>query len=172
MFSPDTFVEYVNSLVDAYPPKNIAFAIDNFDDLLDGKFYTALSPSKYNFRLIEPLFDDFQGEDSGLIANAITGFYLSKQITTLTSQSVKDVREETFLLSKKIIARLIYDSRNEHPFFANRLNRFEDAKLKKDKQTFVSGEGYQIGYLITFQLKFDYIESVDELVTDTNWLDL
>lgn len=162
----------MNSLVDAHPSKSIVFAVDNFDDLLDGKFYTALSATKYNFRLIEPLYEDFKGEDSGLITNAITGFYLSKQITALTSQSIKDTRTDTFNLSKAIIARLIYDSRNDHPFFAHLLNRFETANFKKDKQTFATGEGFQIGYLVTFQLKFDYIESVDELVTATNWLDL
>lgn len=162
----------MNNLVDAYPSKDIVFAVDNWDDLLDGKFYTAITNINYNFRLIEPLFDNFTGEDSGSITTATTGFYISKKVSILTAQAIADIRDDLFLLAQKIIARLIYDSRNDHPFFANLLNRFETANFKKDKQTFATGEGFQIGYLVTFQLKFDYIESVDELVTATNWLDL
>lgn len=170
MFEPEAFVNYIENLVADYPDQ-INFAVDNFDDLLDGKFYTALA-SGYNFRLIEPLFDNFQGEDAGSTTAATTGFYFSIRIPSLTTAAVRTARKDTFDIAKRIIARLIFDSRKGHAFFGNLLNRFESANFKKDKQTFASGEGFQVGYLVTFQLRFDYIESVEDLVADTNWRDL
>lgn len=173
MFSPNAFIEYMSETASNYPPKGIInFAVEDWENLLDGKFYTSVTANGYTMRLLEPLFDDFKGEDSGLIMTATTGFALMKKVSVLTAEAVKEVRNDTYQVAQRFIARFAFDSRNEHPFFANVLNRFEMGNFKKDKQTFQNGADFYVGYLFTFQLRFDYIESVDDIVTETNWLDL
>lgn len=146
---------------------SIAFAVDDFEDLLQGVFRDQIKPFGFSLRLVKPILRPATDEAAGMLAFIDTGFSVLKRLESLTE--IQTAHEETAEISRQIVAKLISDSRAYHPLFAFSLNNLSYGKFNIEAVTF-KGDGFYAGQIMTFQFQTEYIEDIDELVTATNWL--
>jgi hypothetical protein len=174
MNAVSSYILYMKSLATKHPAilhqdteGAIAFAIDEFEDLLQGIFRDQIKPTGFSLRLVKPMLRPTTDEAAGLLAFIDSGFSVLKRLESLTE--IPTAHTETAEITRQIIAKLISDSRAYHPLFAYSLNNLSYGKFIVEPVTF-KGDGYFAGQLVTFQFQTEYIEDIDELVTATNWL--
>jgi hypothetical protein len=149
----------------------IAFAIDQLSDFLDGIFKTALKPEGVMLRYIDPQFRPFNDEVEGMNMMIETGFAVIERIQELTTESIENAKHNCFKIIKEIIARIIIDSRNGHQLLQYALNQLQQGEWVISP-IFFQNDGYWAGHLVTYKFQTEYIEDVQEMVTQTAWTDI
>jgi hypothetical protein len=174
MNAVESFKSYAKNLASKHPAilhqdteGAIAFAIDDFEDLLQGVFRDKIKPFGFSLRLIKPMLRPTTDEAAGMLAFLDSGFSVLKRLESLTE--IETAHNETAEITRQIIAKLVFDSRNGHELFLYSLNNVSYGKFNIEPVTF-KGDGYYAGQMTTFQFQTEYIEDIGELVEATNWL--
>jgi hypothetical protein len=148
-----------------------AFAVDQLSDMLDGNFRVGLKTQGAMMRFIEPQFRPFNDEGEGMNTWIETGFAIIQRAEDLTAQAIKAAKNPCFKIIKQVIARMVYDSRNGNELLQYALNQLQQGEFVKSDVIF-QNDGTWAGYLVTYKFQTEYIEDIEQEVTETGWLDI
>lgn len=175
---PSEIKELFKSLASTHPSilhedvdGKVAFAIDQISDIIDGIFKTEIKAEGFSMRYIKPIFNSFTDEANGMVTNVQTGFSILKKCDHTNIDEIETAKDETFVIVKHVIARLIFMSRTRNSLLKNSLNQLVNGQFTIEEVTF-QGDGTFAGQLCLFQFKTEFIEDIDETVSATNWTDL
>lgn len=149
----------------------VAFAIDQISDIIDGVFKTEIKPEGFSLRYIKPIFNTLSDETNGMLSSVQSGFSVLRKCDHTDLEEMETVKDEAFRIVKEIIARLVFESRNRHAVLSDSLNQLGNGQFSIEEVAF-QGDGTFAGQLCLFQFKTEFIEDIDQIVTATNWTDL
>jgi hypothetical protein len=148
----------------------IAFAIDKQSDLLDGIFKQGLKSQGFSFRYATPQYRSITDETRGLMTQVEIAYAILKKVNN-TQAEIDLASDETYQISKECNARIVFESRQRNPLFGGSLNHLSEGDFTIEEVLY-QGDGSYAGHLNLFTFKTEYIEDIEVLVEQTNWLDL
>jgi hypothetical protein len=147
-----------------------AFAIDKQTDILDGVFKQGLKSQGFNLRYASPQYRTITDETRGIMTQVELAFAVLKRVNN-TQTEIDIAIDETFKIVQACNARIVFESRRRNPLFGGSLNHFSEGDFTIEEVLY-QGDGSYTGHLNIFSFKIEYIEDIDELVSETGWLDL